>query len=114
MMFDTQDIATLDAWYDRQVSAEYKRQPLAQDWARISKISEELGEVTDAFIGVTAQNPRKGEYGSMCDVHNELADVAITALLALQHFTQSEAATTRIIVDRMRYRMLCIGTPKCS
>ena len=113
-MFDIQDIATLDAWLDQFVSAEYKRQPLAQDWARISKISEELGEVTDAFIGVTAQNPRKGEYGSMNDVQDELVDVAITALLALHHFTKSEAVTTRVIDDRMHYRMACMGVPKCK
>jgi len=95
----------LDEYLDEMVSDRYKEQPLAQDWARIAKIGEEYGEVVDAFIGVTGQNPRKGIYGSEDDVDNELVDVLITAVLALQHRTKDIRRTALIINDRFIYRM---------
>ncbi|WP_240917785.1 MazG-like family protein [Phycicoccus sp. HDW14] len=56
-------------------------------WARVAKIAEECGEVVAAYIGVTGQNPRKGVAGSMDDVVDELLDVALTALAAVEHLT---------------------------
>lgn len=50
---------------------------------RIMKISEEVGEVTAAVIGVTGQNPRKGVTHSWEDVQAELCDVIIAAMVAL-------------------------------
>jgi phosphoribosyl-ATP pyrophosphohydrolase len=86
--FDWQAIRDIDAWLDREVSQEYRNQPLAQDWARITKIAEELGETVQAFIGYTGQNPRKGVTNGREEVLNELADVVFTATLALQHFVK--------------------------
>jgi NTP pyrophosphatase (non-canonical NTP hydrolase) len=83
---DWQAIQYIDAWLDNGVGPLYQEQPLAQDWARISKIAEELGEAIQAFIGVTGQNPRKGIDHIQEEVMNELADTAITAILAMQHF----------------------------
>ncbi|MEU3931582.1 MazG-like family protein [Streptomyces sp. NPDC029044] len=51
---------------------------------RILKLSEEVGEVSEAVIGVTGQNPRKGVTHTWEDVEAELCDVVITALLALR------------------------------
>lgn len=51
---------------------------------RIVKVGEELGEVQQAVIGWTGQNPRKGVTHSVDDVVLELADVAITAMVAIQ------------------------------
>lgn len=61
------------------------RDPEAVTWGRLAKISEEHGEVIEAFIGATAQNPRKGLTHTMADVEAELLDVAVTALGAIEH-----------------------------
>ncbi|MFD5252052.1 MazG-like family protein [Streptomyces bobili] len=54
---------------------------------RMLKLSEEVGEVAQAVIGATGQNPRKGTSHSWEDVQSELCDVAITALVALRTLT---------------------------
>jgi NTP pyrophosphatase (non-canonical NTP hydrolase) len=51
---------------------------------RILKVTEEAGEAAGAWIGVLGQNPRKGVTHSRDDVANELADVALTALVAIE------------------------------
>jgi NTP pyrophosphatase (non-canonical NTP hydrolase) len=51
---------------------------------RILKVTEEAGEAAGAWIGVLGQNPRKGVTHSREDVAAELADVAITALVAIE------------------------------
>lgn len=50
---------------------------------RILKVTEEAGEVASAWIGVLGQNPRKGVTHSTQDVAGELADVAMSALVAI-------------------------------
>ncbi|WP_134655461.1 MULTISPECIES: MazG-like family protein [Streptomyces] len=54
---------------------------------RMLKLSEEVGEVAEAVIGATGQNPRKGVTHTWDDVRAELCDVAITALVALRTLT---------------------------
>lgn len=54
---------------------------------RVLKLSEEVGEVAEAVIGTTGQNPRKGVTHTWEDVQAELCDVAITALVALRTLT---------------------------
>lgn len=54
-------------------------------WLRVAKITEEAGEATAALIGVTGSNPRKGKTHSADDVVEELLDVAVTALGAVEH-----------------------------
>jgi hypothetical protein len=125
---DWQSIRDIDAWLDRAVSGMYTDQPLAQDWARLSKVAEELSEaleelpedataqdlrriseITKALgkaiqdhIGATGQNPRKGTdlqgYNKMLD---ELADTALTAILAIQHFTKDIHQSSGIIQGRL-------------
>jgi NTP pyrophosphatase (non-canonical NTP hydrolase) len=51
---------------------------------RILKISEEAGEAAAAWIGVLGNNPRKGTTHCREQVAAELADVAITALVAIE------------------------------
>jgi NTP pyrophosphatase (non-canonical NTP hydrolase) len=50
---------------------------------RILKVTEEAGEAAGAWIGVLGTNPRKGVTHSRDDVAAELADVVITALVAM-------------------------------
>jgi NTP pyrophosphatase (non-canonical NTP hydrolase) len=54
---------------------------------RVLKLSEEVGEVAQAVIGATGQNPRKGASHTWQDVESELCDVVITALVALRTLT---------------------------
>jgi NTP pyrophosphatase (non-canonical NTP hydrolase) len=51
---------------------------------RCLKIAEEVGEVTAAIIGVTGQNPRKGTTHTWLDVREELCDVILSAMVALE------------------------------
>ncbi|MGW3655565.1 MazG-like family protein [Streptomyces sp. NPDC005151] len=50
---------------------------------RVLKISEEVGEVSEALTGVLGANPRKGESHTWQDVEKELSDVIVTAAVAL-------------------------------
>ncbi|MFF4309955.1 MazG-like family protein [Streptomyces sp. 900105755] len=54
---------------------------------RMLKLTEEVGEVAQAVIGATGQNPRKGVTHTWEDVQGELCDVVITALVALRTLT---------------------------
>ncbi|MFH8974016.1 MazG-like family protein [Streptomyces sp. NPDC017890] len=54
---------------------------------RMLKLSEEVGEVAEAVIGATGQNPRKGVSHTWEDVEAELCDVVITALVTLRTLT---------------------------
>jgi phosphoribosyl-ATP pyrophosphohydrolase len=51
--------------------------------ARVMKVGEEAGEVFQAWIGWTGQNPRKGVTHTKADVALELADVILAATVAL-------------------------------
>jgi NTP pyrophosphatase (non-canonical NTP hydrolase) len=50
---------------------------------RLIKLTEETGEVAQALIGTLGANARKGRTHEDRDVAKELADVAITAIVAL-------------------------------
>ncbi len=50
---------------------------------RLLKVAEEAGEVAQAWIGTTGQNPRKGITHTRHDVAAELADVIFAALVAV-------------------------------
>ena len=96
-------VAWMDDHLDAAVADTYKGQPLAQDWARVAKVAEEAGEAVDALIGVTGQNPRKGHYGSLDDLLDELMDVALTGLYGAQHFEKNEQRVIDRLLTRARY-----------
>jgi NTP pyrophosphatase (non-canonical NTP hydrolase) len=50
---------------------------------RVMKLSEEVGETTQAIAGVLGTNPRKGVTHTWQDVEAELCDVILTAMVAL-------------------------------
>jgi hypothetical protein len=117
-------IETVNNHLDGRVAETYQDQPLAQDWARVAKLAEELGEMREAshgqnlsaadherfgaleeaigrsisaLIGATGQNPRKGVTGTQGEMLSELVDVICTGLFALQHFTQDAEATADLV-----------------
>ena len=91
-------IHVVDRWLDSEVAPDYQAQPLAQDWARVTKAGEEVGEAIEALIGFTGQNPRKGTYGSLDDLLKELGDIAVTGIFAIQHFTKDNVRTASVIM----------------
>lgn len=66
---------------------------------RMLKLSEEVGEVAQAVIGATGQNPRKGTTHTWDDVQSELCDVVISALVVLRTLTP---APERALDTRLR------------
>ncbi|WP_141582454.1 NUDIX domain-containing protein [Actinomadura sp. WMMA1423] len=49
----------------------------------VMKIAEEVGEVVEAYLGMTGGNPRKGVHRTAADVLDELADVILTAAVPM-------------------------------
>jgi NTP pyrophosphatase (non-canonical NTP hydrolase) len=54
---------------------------------RLLKLTEEVGEVADAFIGMHGLNARKGVCRTRDDLLDELADVIVTAAVAMSGIT---------------------------
>jgi NTP pyrophosphatase (non-canonical NTP hydrolase) len=73
---------------------------------RMLKLSEEVGEVAQAVIGATGQNPRKGVTHTWDDVQGELCDVVITALVALRTLTPQAREVFGRHLERVTERSL--------
>lgn len=56
---------------------------------RLMKLSEEVGEVMQAYIGFVGANKRKGVHTTGENVALELCDVVITAMVALHDWVPS-------------------------
>ncbi|MFD5632322.1 MazG-like family protein [Streptomyces sp. NPDC127072] len=79
---------------------------------RMLKLSEEVGEVAQAVIGVTGQNPRKGTSHTWDDVRSELCDVVVTALVALRTLTPDARETfTAHLADVTERSLASTRTP---
>lgn len=100
-MSDTNtQLAELSDWID---AANAHRDAESVTWGRIAKIAEENGEVIEAFIGATGQNPRKGQTHEVADVVDELYDVAITALGAVAHLFGNNRSVN--VIDGLAVRI---------
>jgi NTP pyrophosphatase (non-canonical NTP hydrolase) len=98
-------ISRLVGWLDRGSSLPDETKTILQ----ILKITEEAGEVAEALIGVTGQNPRKGYSHSWQDVQNELCDVVITAMVALTRINPDARDVFRRHLDAVAVRSLGAG-----
>jgi NTP pyrophosphatase (non-canonical NTP hydrolase) len=72
---------------------------------RILKVVEEAGEAARAWIGVLGQNPRKGVTHTREDVAAELADTAITALVAIESLGLDPWTVMRDCADKILTRL---------
>jgi len=90
-------VAKVDAHLDASATGPYAAQPLAQSWARVTKVCEESGEVWQEWSRFTGENPRKGRCGSLADVLTELGDTVSAGLCAIQHLTKDAARTEEIV-----------------
>jgi hypothetical protein len=78
------DIKRLSDWFD---GANEHRDPEAVTWGRMSKLTEEAGEVITKMIAHTGQNPRKPQSDQTVELIKENLDVALTALGNVEHLT---------------------------
>jgi hypothetical protein len=62
---------------------------------RLLKLTEEVGEAAEAFIGMHGLNSRKGVCRSRDDLLAELADVVITAAVAMSGVTGGDVDEAR-------------------
>ncbi|GHH30054.1 MazG-like family protein [Streptomyces rubradiris] len=94
-------IHNLTTWLDQQNGRSQQEITL-----RILKLTEEAGEVAQAWIGTVGQNPRKGTTHTTADVADELVDVIVTATVALTSITDQPetvlAHKLKAIADRPR------------
>jgi NTP pyrophosphatase (non-canonical NTP hydrolase) len=90
-------VEIVDAHIDSATAPEYRAQPLALDWARVTKVCEEAGEVWRALSKLTGENPRKGVCGTRDELLGELADTASAALCAIQHLTKDTDQTWTVL-----------------
>lgn len=81
---------------------------------RLMKLTEEAGEVTQAYTGMLGQNPRKGRTHTADDVAAELCDVILTAAVALYQFTDQPAATLDHHMRRVNQRMTQASTDNAN
>lgn len=72
---------------------------------RLMKLSEEVGEVMQAYIGFVGANKRKGMYATADDVANELTDVIITAMVALYDWTLGPEELLKLKVRALSMRV---------
>lgn len=99
-------IAELSEWID---DGNRGRDPEAATWARLAKITEEAGEVVAAQIGATGQNPRKGATHTVADVEDELLDVAVTALAALEHLRGHDRRSMELLASKLESTLVRAG-----
>ena len=95
-------VARLVEWLDRSSTLP----PETDKLLRLMKLSEEVGEVAQAVIGVTGQNPRKGVTHTWDDVTSELCDVILTAMVALTTITPDAREVFARRVDHVAARSL--------
>jgi NTP pyrophosphatase (non-canonical NTP hydrolase) len=95
-------VDALVAWLDRGSDLPPETKTILQ----ILKITEEAGEVAEAVIGATGQNPRKGHSHTWDDVQNELCDVIVTAMVALTRVNPEARQVFAANLDRIAARSL--------
>ncbi|KAB1927071.1 MazG-like family protein [Micromonospora noduli] len=72
---------------------------------RILKLTEEAGEASAAWIGLLGQNPRKGVTHTRENVAAELADVAFTALVAIESLGLDAQTALDACAEKVRSRL---------
>ena len=90
-------VEMVDAYLDSHRSPDYLEQPLANDWARVTKVCSEAGEVMDALANLTGENYRKGTCGTRAELLGELGDCVSAAMCAIQHLTKDTGQTWAVV-----------------
>ncbi|MFC1420226.1 MazG-like family protein [Streptacidiphilus cavernicola] len=98
-------VERLAGWLDRNSELPEQTRTILQ----ILKITEEAGEVAEAVIGATGQNPRKGYSHTWDDVQEELCDVIVTAMVALTRINPDARKLFAGKLERIALRSLGDG-----
>ncbi len=69
--------------------------------ARLLKLTEEVGEVAEAYMGMQGMNRRKGICRTEDDLLDELSDVIITAAIAMSGLTGDAERAHRHLEGRI-------------
>ncbi|MCX4557477.1 MazG-like family protein [Streptomyces phaeochromogenes] len=75
---------------------------------RLLKVTEEAGEVAQAYIGLQGQNPRKGTTHTPGDVATELVDVILAAMVALHEFHDDPATLLTSVAEQRQERLAAL------
>lgn len=94
-----QALVELSQWIDNHNA---HRDPIANWWSRVAKVSEEAGEAQAALRGVIGENPRKGYTHTLDDVVEELLDTAVAALGAVEHLRNHDGRALAELDDKIR------------
>lgn len=70
---------------------------------RILKLGSEWGELTDAWLGVSGQNRRKGITHTREDLKREALDLAVTALEVWEHLDGAEGRVMHALLQHVRH-----------
>lgn len=90
-------VAKISRWVD-EANADRGE---ALTWHRVAKCAEESGEALSALLGITGQNPRKGVHGSQGELIEELCDVAVAALGAVEHLTGNKGVSFDFLLAKI-------------
>lgn len=105
-------LSAVDQWLDDTAPTEWTRIEQSRPWWRIMKVSEGVGKVASTYAQFTSNNSRKPGTTDIRPTLDALAHLAITAILAIQHFTKDEASTGAVLVETVRVigkRMILAG-----
>ena len=72
---------------------------------RLLKLSEEIGEATEAYLGAMGANERKGNSHSREEIAKELCDVIITAMVAMEDYVVFPETFFAEHIERVRERV---------
>ena len=93
----TKLVNELSQWVDGNLGEASDRERL---WMRVTKVSEESGEVIQALVNYTGGNPRRT--GSLADVEVELLDAALAALCAVAHLRGNTGDPIALLAAKAR------------
>lgn len=91
-------VVALSQWIN---AGNVHRDPESVLWSRVLKVAEEAGEVYSALSGAIGENPRKGVTHSMDDVAEELLDVAVAALAAVEHLRDHDGHALALLNSKI-------------
>jgi NTP pyrophosphatase (non-canonical NTP hydrolase) len=83
--------------------------PETERLLRVMKLSEEVGETTQALSGVLGQNPARASH-TWQDVENELCDVILTAMVILTTLNPDARKVFAERLDHVEARSLGAGS----
>jgi hypothetical protein len=93
-------VAAISDWIDT-ADCNRDRDAEALGWHRVAKVAEEAGEAISEWLLFTGGNPRKEPGRTMAPVIEELLDVAVAALGAVEHLTGNRGVSMDLLFQKI-------------